>query len=49
MTKILLQDTKNANNDYEVPTILWKQFLEPYILKIDFQVPTILRLSLIHI
>ena len=28
--------------DHEVPTIMWKQFLEPSVLKIYFQVPTIL-------
>jgi len=27
------------NNDPEVPTILWKQFLGPSILEIGFQVP----------
>ena len=31
-----------SNNDREVPTITWKQFLWPSVLEIGFQVPTIL-------
>ena len=30
------------NNDPEVPTIIWKQFLGSPVLEIRFQVPTIL-------
>jgi len=35
-------ERKIANNDPEVPTIIWKQFLGPSVLEIGFQIPTIL-------